>query len=89
MNFRTVKALLITQIDFRSPLWDPKTGMTFKEGKTQYSEKMVYSYISSSNLTAYLRTVYVLRCNDYENQNEKVLKNVKGVCVCLFSAFSN
>jgi len=55
--------------------------MTFKEGKTQYSEKMVYSYISSSNLTAYLRTVYVLRCNDYEDQNEKVFKNVKGVCV--------
>ena len=39
INFRIVEALLIYWIAFIRPLWDPKTGMTFKEGKPQYSKK--------------------------------------------------
>jgi len=76
INFRIIEAFLVTQIAFISPLLDPKTCTTFKEGKTHIRRKKQSIHKLSSIQIYGVGVSYVFGYADFENQNEKFIKKI-------------
>ena len=74
-SFRTIEIFLIPQTSFVNPIISPFTGMTFKEGKPQKSEIVIYWY-NVSTFFVEIEVLYNSMYTDNKNQLEKIIENI-------------